>query len=157
ESSLSRTVHVEGKFPSGSDVAKMKSFQGRERNALSLINQENPETNNINLSISQLTAIIDSDPSYASAWNNRAQARRMLFIDEDLARNPQTVAEIFQDISQAISLATSAELTGAVSNLDARVLASAHTHRGYLILLASKSEVYRAMMAKVPGLKELSR
>ena len=157
ESSLSWTVHVERNLPSGSDTAKLKSLQEQERNALSLINQEEPDSVNINLSISQLTTIIDSNPLYASAWNNRAQARRMLIRDEDLPRNPKAVAEIFQDISQAISLATPDQVTRAISNLDARVLASAHTHRGYLVLLASKSEGNRAMMAQVPGLNDLSR
>ena len=81
----------------------------------------------------------------------------MLIRDEDLPRNPEIVADILQDIAKAISLATPEQLSSAISSLDARVLASAYTHRGYLLLLASKSEDNRRMLDDVPVLKDLSR
>lgn len=157
ESSLSSPVRVENNVPQGSDVDKRKQIQEREAQALRSINQEMPQIGDVSHSISQLTAIIESEPSYASAWNNRAQARRMLISDEDLHKNVATVAEIFQDLAQAISLATPAKPTAAVPSLDAKVLASAHTHRGYLLLLASKSETNRTMLAGIPSLGMLSR
>ncbi|KAI1618686.1 hypothetical protein EDD36DRAFT_39377 [Exophiala viscosa] len=157
ESSLSSSVHIEGSLPRGSTPATMIRLQEQERQTLRLINGETPEVDNIKLAISQLTTIIDQDPSYASAWNNRAQARRMLVRDEDLPQSSETVAEILQDIAKAVSLATPTQPTSAINSLDARVLASAHTHRGYLLLLASKSEDNCRMLDAVPGLKDLSR
>lgn len=157
ESSLSNTVQIEHVSPRGSDWDCRRRLQEQERQILRLINAETPEAANINLAISQLTAIIDQDPSYASAWNNRAQARRMLMKDEDLPRNSETVADIFRDIAKAVSLATPKQPTSAISSLDARVLASAHTHRGYLLLLASKSEDNRRMLDAIPALETLSR
>ncbi|KAK4938521.1 hypothetical protein LTR10_021053 [Elasticomyces elasticus] len=156
ESSLSSTVHIEDSLPRGSCPATILRLQEQERQALHLINGESPETSHVNLAISQLTDIIGQDPSYASAYNNRAQARRMLIRDEDLPRNPEIVADILQDIAKAISLATPEQLSSAISSLDARVLASAHTHRGYLLLLASRSEDNRRMLDDVPVLKDLS-
>jgi len=157
EASLSSTVHIESSLHRGSSPDRIQRLQEQERQTLRLINGETPEVTNISLAISQLTAIIDQDPSYASAWNNRAQARRMLIRDEDLPRNPEIVADILQDIAKAISLATPEQLSSAISSLDARVLASAYTHRGYLLLLASKSEDNRRMLDDVPVLKDLSR
>jgi hypothetical protein len=81
----------------------------------------------------------------------------MLIKDEDLPTMPDTVAQIFQDITQAISLATPTQLHEPISHLDARVLASAHSHRGYLLLFASKSEDNRSMLSTLPGLKDQSR
>lgn len=156
ESSLSSTVQVDNSLPQGSDSAKIQGLQERERDALRLLNHETPAACDIKSAISELTSIIEDDQSYASAWNNRAQARRMLIKDENLPTMPDAVAQIFQDITQAISLATPKQLHGSISHLDARVLASAHTHRGYLLLFASKSEDNRNMLSALPGLKPQS-
>lgn len=158
ESSLSSTVRVEDNQTQDSDKGRTKQLQERERHALRLINHEAPTTTDIDLAVTELTALIDDEPIYASAWNNRAQARRMPLSDQALPQNPSAVAEILKDLAQAISLTTptSTQLNGTVSSVDARVLASAHTHRGYLLLQASKCEANRAMLAAVPGLGGLS-
>jgi len=158
ESSLSSTIQVEDSDHHGqdSDLDRIQRVQQRERQALHLINHETPTTTDINHSITQLTAIINDEPTYASAWNNRAQARRMLLGDEDLPKNPSRVADILQDLGQAISLTTPSQINGTISSIDARVLSSAHTHRGYLLLVASKSKESRSMLDEVPGLKAMS-
>jgi predicted nucleic acid-binding protein len=134
----------------------VKLLQEQETSALKSINHDQPQPQEIELAVARLTAIIESERSYASAWNNRAQARRLLVAEEKLSQNPSTTAEIFADLAQAISLATPTKANKTLSIMDARILASAHTHRGYLLLLASKSEENRKMLANVPGLRDLS-
>jgi len=156
DSSLSSTIQVENSHMQESDSDRLQRVQQRERHALKLINHETPATTDINLSITQLTTIIDDEPTYASAWNNRAQARRMLVSDKELPQNPSIVADILQDLAKAISLATPTGINGTISSIDARVLSSAHTHRGYLLLMASKSKENHMMLDEIPGLKSLS-
>jgi len=44
-----------------------------------------------------------------------------------------------------------------VSAMDAKILAAAHTHRGYLLLLASKSEENQHMMDSIKALRDLRK
>ncbi|KAH0845098.1 hypothetical protein AYO21_01642 [Fonsecaea monophora] len=157
EASLSSTVTINSSRLDDRIPSREKRFREQERLALRSINQEQPQRGDIERSIAQLTEIITNEPSYASAWNNRAQARRMLIRDADLPRNPGGVAEILQDLAQAISLSTPTGPNATLLDFDAKVLASAHTHRGYLLLLASKSDDNRQMLSAVPHLKDLSR
>ncbi|KIW32334.1 uncharacterized protein PV07_03888 [Cladophialophora immunda] len=156
ESSLSSTVQVDNSKRDDQTHSNLRRLREQERLALRSVNQEQPQQTDVEHSISQLTEIITNAPSYASAWNNRAQARRMLVKDEDLPRSPDIVAQIFQDLAQAISLSTPTGPNTTLSGFDAKVLASAHTHRGYLLLLASKSEDNQKMLAAVPHLNALS-
>lgn len=156
EASLSRNAPIEDSLPAGTDLEDFKRLQSRERNALRPINGETPTVDEIELSISKLTEIIDTNPDYASAWVNRAQARRMLLRDEELSSQPAIVQRILEDLSQAIRLATPEHITEPVSSSHARVLASAHTHRGYLLLLASKSDANRQMLSCIPALGKLN-
>ncbi|KIW85380.1 hypothetical protein Z517_00770 [Fonsecaea pedrosoi CBS 271.37] len=157
EASLSSTVTINSSRLDDRIPSREKRFREQERLALRSINQEQPQRGDIERSIAQLTEIITNEPSYASAWNNRAQARRMLIRDADLPGNPGVVAEILQDLAQAISLLTPTGPNATLLDFDAKVLASAHTHRGYLLLLASKSDDKRQMLSAVPHLKDLSR
>ncbi|EXJ80925.1 hypothetical protein A1O3_07213 [Capronia epimyces CBS 606.96] len=168
ESSLSNSMTVQVRDISREE-GHLSALQEQEQRALRPLNQATPARSDIELCVSQLSAIIADNPSYASAWNNRAQARRMLVADADLSRSPAAVAEILQDLAQAIELATPGRATSSmpssnsgsgsssISSLEARVLASAHTHRGYLLLLASKSDQTRMMLHAVPGLRDLPR
>ena len=153
ESSLSSTFQVDPVAPASN---KWDALQEQERLALRSLNKQAPQTAEIEHSISCLTAIIEREPEYASAWNNRAQARRMLISHDDLPKNPSLVAELFTDLAEAISLATPTKASTTIPNTDAKVLASAHTHRGYLLLLASKSEKGRQMLSDTPGLRNMS-
>ncbi|KIW66660.1 hypothetical protein PV04_05971 [Phialophora macrospora] len=155
ESSLTSAVRIYGNTSTSQMPSKVKPLREQEVSALKAINHDQPQPKEIELAVSRLTAIIENDPSYASAWNNRAQARRMLIADEMLSRHPSTVAQIFADLAQAISLTAPPTANMTLSITDARILASAHTHRGYLLLLASKSEENRKMLANVPGLRDL--
>jgi hypothetical protein len=156
EASLSKNARIEKSIPTGMSLDELRRLQGCERDAIRPINGENPTTAEIEQSISRLTKIIDANPQYASAFANRAQARRMLFRGEELRSQPETVQKIFADLSEAIRLATPKDSTHAVSSSHANVLASAHTHRGYLLILASKDEISRQMLAYTVGLAKLS-
>jgi hypothetical protein len=154
ESSLSSTSQVQSAEVSTSKL--LAQLQQRELLALQAVNKENPSIVEIQDSMAALTDIITSDPTYASAWNNRAQARRLLLRDEEMVVCPGEVAEIFADLSHAIELATPKSPSSTVSKSDANALASAHTHRGYLLLTASKSDTSRRMLSAVPGMAKLS-
>ncbi|KIW16814.1 hypothetical protein PV08_04004 [Exophiala spinifera] len=154
ESSLSSTVQIDNCLSEDFDSSSMRQIQERERSVLRLLDQENPAARDVQSALSELTAIIEEEPSYASAFNNRAQVRRLLTKDADLPGNPDLVADIFKDLARAISLATPNTLRDTVSRMDANVLASAHTHRGYLLLMASKSERNRGMLGAIPSLKD---
>ncbi|KAN0068308.1 hypothetical protein V8E54_013504 [Elaphomyces granulatus] len=78
--------------------------------------------------IAELVAVITENPSYPSAHVNRAQALRMLA--EGGGHNDD----------QAITLTRPSSPTAPISPLQARILADAHTHRGYLLLKAAKIE-----------------
>ncbi|KEF59706.1 uncharacterized protein A1O9_04552 [Exophiala aquamarina CBS 119918] len=155
EASLSRNASIEDTLPSGVTLENLKYLQLCERDALHPINGESPSVEEIETSISKLTGIIDKNPCYASAYANRAQARRMLFRDEQLPSQPAAVQQILQDLSRAIKIGTPEDSTQPLSSSHAKVLASAHTHRGYLLLLASKSDANRQMLNCTPGLETL--
>lgn len=156
EASLSKTAHIDETIPTGIDLNEFKHLQRSERDALRPINDETPTIEDIESSISRLTAIIDAYPQYASALANRAQARRMLFRNEELQSQPEAVQRILEDLSEAIRLATPERIADPVPSCHAKVLASAHTHRGYLLLLASKNGASRQMLSGSAGLETLS-
>lgn len=53
--------------------------------------------------------------------------------------NTHTVSRLFDDLGQAINLCTPPSPADPVSPVQARVLANAHTHRGYLLLKAARA------------------
>jgi hypothetical protein len=154
ESSLSNSTQVADTLPSNFSSIDLQRIQETERRALLPLNVERPSEATIATSISDLNTIIEQWPEYASAWNNRAQTRRMLFEIEELHRQIEALQLIMRDLSQAIALATPGNLLPPVSAAHAKVLASAHTHRGYLLYAASKSEdLAAAITVSIPSLK----
>lgn len=89
--------------------------------------------------IQQLTALIHEHPTYPSAYVNRAQATRLLLSVNDLftSEHSHTTAQLLQDLGEAIDHATPSTPHQAVSEHQAKVLAAAHTHRGFLLLKAT--------------------
>src|SRR5690606_24773891 len=95
----------------------------------------------IEKAVEDFSAIITNHPSYASAYANRAQALRMLIDSNgDLFDYSNTVnaTRLFSDLGQTISLATPTSPAAPLSPRQARILADAHTHRGYLLYRAAK-------------------
>lgn len=77
-----------------------------------------------------LTKLIAQYPLYASAYNNRAQLRRLL-------RHPP--ADILADLDQAIVLAAPPDPVTAVSHEAATVLGMAYTQRGAVLLQRARA------------------
>ncbi|KAL4908972.1 hypothetical protein BDW74DRAFT_174196 [Aspergillus multicolor] len=121
------------------------ALQAREKDIiapLASVNQAAPERSHIQHAVSALDALIREYPTYPSAYANRAQALRMLVESEDEQCAPSettsTFSSILSDLGEAITLATPLSPADAVSPIQARILADAHTHRAYLLLKISR-------------------
>jgi len=75
--------------------------------------------------LSLLGDLITKYPRYASAYNNRAQLRRILKQDK---------GEVLADLDEAIQIATPTMPLTPVSNLQAKVLCAAWTQKGVVLL-----------------------
>lgn len=100
--------------------------------------QDTPSHDTVKAAIQKFDSLLKQCPTYPSAYINRAQALRML---DDALFTPQAAgisSQIFADLSKAITLATPISPADPVSSVQARLLADAHTHRGYLLLKAAR-------------------
>ncbi|KAI9736262.1 MAG: hypothetical protein M1834_001148 [Cirrosporium novae-zelandiae] len=116
----------------------LKSLQAQEVAAIRPLNTPNPSTTSIEKAISSLTHLIEQYPNYPSAWNNRAQATRML-VGDDLNDQAASSSTLFSDLCQAITLASPSQPSDPISPFQAKILASSHSHRGHLLLRLSRS------------------
>lgn len=158
EASLDAAARVSTETVSDSEVNNRitKSLQRREKAILTNINTEKPTLSSIHTAIAQLSDLLQQHPKYASAYNNRAQARRMLFQSSDGTSTAANNCLVFADLSHAIELA-SPKLTGdPVSTEQAQVLASAHTHRALLLYKACQSENSCQLISDIPALQGLN-
>lgn len=121
--------------------------------------QSNPTIESISDAISSLSALIERYPRYPSGYVNRAQALRIL-VDSSFSssgeatkagekeegddalftpRNTKLATTLFSDLSTAISLLAPLNPdSDSVSTVQARILADAYTHRGYILLKAAR-------------------
>jgi hypothetical protein len=140
ESSPSSSVKVDSSLrplPQFS-VDELASLQTAERTAIHLLAVPSPSKQDIDAAIAALTSIISSQPNYASAYTNRAQTVRLAIGDLFAPANIADIERVFDDLASAISLAAPGD-AGRVSPVQAKVLATAHTHRAYLYLKAAKA------------------
>lgn len=151
ESSPSNAVDIDSSLPSlphvsESELPALKELELAAIRPLQQLNEnenENttPSRETIQKAIKDLSTLITNHPTYASAYANRAQALRMLIDNTgDLFdhSNTQNATSLFSDLGQTISLATPSPPTSPLSPRQARILADAHTHRGYLLYRAAK-------------------
>jgi hypothetical protein len=150
ESSPSSAIQVDPSLPPlpHTSESELSGLQESELAAIRPLQQNENESGNtalprkiIQTSIDDLSAIITNHPNYASAYANRAQALRMLIDSNgDLFDDTNTTnaTQLFSDLGQTISLATPKSPAAALSPRQARILADAHTHRGYLLYKAAK-------------------
>lgn len=157
EASLQNSLSIDSNLFGAYPQSTLKEVQRRERDALLLVNDENPSQANVDSAIEILDDIIRTYPLHASAWNNRAQTRRIPFSFEALSKHPQELGKIVDDLEQAVSLASPHPPTQALSPMQAKVLASAHTHRGTLLWMASRSEPVAEAFACVKPLGEVDK
>lgn len=143
EASLSNGVPITPNAPTSQDKV-LSEIEAAEQSAIKILNTATPSEHDAHSAIVELTQIITDHPSYASAYANRAQALRLL---PTALGNPSIIKDIFTDLATAIRLATPLTPLAPISTYDARVLASAHTHRGYLLLRAASEPGFRNLLA----------
>jgi hypothetical protein len=168
-SPASSAVHTDASLPPLPQIplSELPNLQSREleairplqsseitANATSTSQTTQPDRQTIENAIADLSCIISSQPDYASAYVNRAQALRLLIDFElaskreagdvhtalDLSSAASNCAQLLDDLSRAISLLRPPLATSPVSPLQARILSNAHTHRAYLLYRASRSK-----------------
>jgi hypothetical protein len=86
--------------------------------------------------INGLSSLIDHSPRYASAYINRAQATRLLMPLNDLftAERTSESHQLLSDLRKGIQLAEPTAQHPQSSSHQRTVLATAYTHRGFLLL-----------------------
>ncbi|KAL4792020.1 hypothetical protein BDV19DRAFT_369258 [Aspergillus venezuelensis] len=120
-------------------------LQAREREIIQPLASKSPESTpqleTIRSAIQALDDLIEQNPSYPSAYADRAQALRML-LDSQQQQQPSekesTLSTLLTSLEKAITLLTPLSPTNPVSPYQARLLADTHTHRGYLLLKTSR-------------------
>jgi hypothetical protein len=163
ESSPSSGITIDSSLPSWpatvnisqTDLATLKARETQI--ILKLQAGETPSQETVHTALEELNSLLEQYPTYPPAYTNRAQTLRLL---ADLEYNqhqpgPQTAesstdeslftpdaaelsSRIFADLGQAITLATPVSPADPISSAQARLLADAHTHRGYLLLKAAR-------------------
>lgn len=138
EASLDRgnTTNIQQNNTKSPSTSILDELIAAEQQAIRPLNISDPSQTDVVAAITQLTALIAANPSYSSAYNNRAQTYRLLRNSDS---DPSILHSVLSDLNKAISLSTPTSQLSPASPYDARVLASAHTHRGYLLLRASTS------------------
>lgn len=146
--------------------ADLTTLKARETQIiLKLQTNETPNQETVQSALEELNALLEQYPTYPPAYTNRAQTLRLL---ADLKYNQRHAEAEFQstesntdealftpeaadlssrisaDLGKAITLATPASPADPISSVQARLLADAHTHRGYLLLKAARVKKTRS-------------
>jgi len=141
--SSSNIVHIDNTLPSDPHYpsSTLEALQTAELAAIKPLNTPSPTSAAIHSCIDALTSLISTYPLYASAYVNRAQALRLQLPAQALFTGTEphshTTALLLSDLRTAISLATPRTPNTPFSPSHTRILAAAHTHRGYLLMHAA--------------------
>lgn len=141
ESSPSGAVQTDAELRSLPHMAKITFEKARldERSILVKLDRDSPSQELVQKAIRDLTTLIVDQPQYPSAYSNRAQATRLLFKPDDLFTKSCSAETqgILRDLGTAIELASPTSLHQPISTYQRDLLATAHTHRGFLLLKAT--------------------
>ncbi|KAF3389240.1 hypothetical protein F1880_003685 [Penicillium rolfsii] len=167
ESSPSSGIKIDPTIPSwpatvNISPAELNVLKTRETQIiLKLQASSTPDQETVQSALEELNTLLEEYPTYPPAYTNRAQTLRLL-ADLEYNHRHTTSAEsstdeslftpeagelstrIFTDLGKAITLATPASPADPVSSVQARLLADAHTHRGYLLLKAARVKKTRS-------------
>ncbi|KAK4180357.1 hypothetical protein QBC36DRAFT_320419 [Triangularia setosa] len=165
------------KDPHISDPTLYQSISQRERNII--LSLQNVEVQNLKANttrtapsevlegyckaVASLDQLIQEYPQYASAHNNRAQARRRLYGDavliSDAPKLPQALLQnvddterigvgkvLLEDLDRAISLLTPTTRHPRLSPQVAKTLSNAHTQRAAIYLMTSKLMLTKSVL-----------
>jgi hypothetical protein len=119
-----------------------------EVSVIQSLNEAEVSDSSIREAITAFDEILKVEPKRASAYNNRAQARRMLYNVDELHAHAPDVKLIMQDLNSAIQYASS---TPSPTTAHAKVLSAAYTQRGSLYFQCSKDAKVRSVVASVDG------
>ena len=109
----------------------LQSIKRAEATAIAPLAKGDSSTETIRKAIDDLDSIIREHEDYASAYNNRAQAQRLL-LGDDLTK--EGTNGIWEDLKICITLSKNVE-----SQRDEKLLGAAYTQRGVLLLATAKS------------------
>lgn len=133
------------------DAARLGQIKAQERKAIAIIEeaerQKTPKGTAYCDALAILDALIDENPEYASARNNRAQLRRWMYGDRNTLCQKRSCAVTerseaglagVHDLQSCIELASPERQQDAVSPTQGRLLAQAYTQLGAMYFAASK-------------------
>lgn len=111
-------------------------YRSTELQIISQLQEKSPATGTAQDTIDELSSLIKESPGYASAYINRAQARRLLIPLDGLFTPDHAEAseQLLKDLQQGIQLAEPKSSDQEPSTHQTTVLAAAYTHRGFLLL-----------------------
>ncbi|OJI82665.1 hypothetical protein ASPTUDRAFT_124054 [Aspergillus tubingensis CBS 134.48] len=160
ESSPSNSITINSSLPAypahlNITPELLQTLQSREVSIIRTLQSETTlDISTIQQAIKDLDTLIAQHPTYPSAYVNRAQTLRILIEktntttqssgqdnDDDkifAPENTEPASTLLADLGNAITLATPRSPADPVSTVQARLLADAHTHRGYLLLKAAR-------------------
>lgn len=175
ESSPSSTITIDPNlppFPGNAHITPeiLDSLSVREHAIINSLQSQDVSRGTVQTAIEALTALITEYPGCPSPYVNRAQAFRLLgggsmhddnHDDGDEEEKSAITERLLADLGSAITLCTPASPASPVSPAQARILADAHTHRGYILLQAARAksranERYSVTGRSGPELEELA-
>ncbi|KAF2227056.1 hypothetical protein BDZ85DRAFT_247382 [Elsinoe ampelina] len=120
----------------GISAEDCKLLKNESAAILKPLNVPEPSPEQISTAHTAMTSLIQRHPDYAPAYIDRAQIKRMSLPMTDLFTQPSSEASqsLLRDLQKGIDLASPPSPQAPVSGLQSRLLASAHTHRGLLLL-----------------------
>ena len=108
------------------------AIRKQEAAAIAPLNVEKPSEDIVSKAISDLDELIKEHEDYASAYNNRAQARRLVMGD---SLTKEGAGESWSDLRKCIDLAKRVP----EDEQDSKLLGVAYTQQGVLLLATAKS------------------
>lgn len=137
--------------PTPSLPPTLLAIRKREASAIAPLNVEKPSEEVIQKAISELSSLIAEHDDYASAYNNRAQARRLVMGD---CMTIDGASKSWEDLWICVKLCSAQP----EDQVDEKLLGAAYTQMGVLLLATAKTiKAYPAFSTQLPEeLKSLS-
>ena len=112
------------------------SSRSTELRIIASLQDGRPDRESIESAVQSLSMLIEDSPRYASAYVNRAQARRMLIPVDGLfsTEHAEASGNLLSDLKRGIELAEPTTQESSISDHQSKLLSAAYTHRGFLLL-----------------------
>lgn len=150
-SASSPIIPIDSTLPSDPHILeseKLQKLQQKEveviksaETAIALPDSDNSKLETLLSARAQFDVILRESPSYASAYNNRAQLNRIVLpLCKEEAEKRTLLADIHSDLSSAIRLSAPAGPAAGLSPRQAKILSQALTQRGTMYFAASSDK-----------------